>query len=60
MPEDKKTKVVTIRLSEAVYGAYEALARADRRKLATYLGMILEDHLAAMQAERPAKPPKRK
>jgi hypothetical protein len=51
MTEAKKTMVVSLRLDEPTYKGLEALAKADRRKLATYLALILEDHLAAKQAE---------
>jgi predicted DNA-binding protein len=49
MTEGKKVMVVSVRLDEVTYKGLEALAKADRRKLATYLGLVLEDHLAANQ-----------
>jgi predicted DNA-binding protein len=51
MTEGKKSVVVSIRLDEATHEGLAALAKADRRKLATYLAMVLEDHLAAKQTE---------
>jgi hypothetical protein len=33
---------------------------SDRRKLATYLSLVLEDHLASKQSETAAKPKGRK
>jgi hypothetical protein len=60
MTEGKKTMVVSVRLDEATYKGLEALAKADRRKLATYLSLILEDHLATKQSEPGAKPKGRK
>jgi len=49
MTEAKKTVVVSIRLDEATHEGLAELAKADRRKLATYLALVLEDHLAAKQ-----------
>ncbi len=62
MTDSKKTVVVSIRLDEATHSGLAALAKADRRKLATYLGMVLEDHLAEKVASvgvKPTKPVKR-
>jgi len=51
MAEGKKTMIVSVRLDESTYAGLEALAKADRRKLATYLALVLEDHLAAKENE---------
>jgi hypothetical protein len=42
----KKSVVVSVRLDEATHAGLDALAKADRRKLASYLALVLEDHLA--------------
>ena len=42
--DTKKTKVLTVRLSEDVFAVLDRLARADRRKLASFVGLILEDY----------------
>lgn len=55
MTEGKKTVVVSVRLDEETHKGLEALARADRRKLATYLALVLEDHLAERQVEAKSK-----
>jgi hypothetical protein len=60
MTEAKKTVVVSVRLDEQTHKGLEALAKADRRKLATYLALVLEDHLAAKQSEGETKPKSRK
>ena len=54
--------VVTIRLDEATHAGLAELAKAERRKLATYLSLALEDHLAektAQQEEKSSKERKR-
>jgi hypothetical protein len=56
MQDPKKTRVVTVRLSEAVYTVLERLARADRRKLASFVGMILEDYVADRREGKGRKP----
>jgi predicted DNA-binding protein len=58
MTESKKTMVVSIRLTEEAYKGLETLAKADRRKLATYLSLVLEDHLAGRQGEAVETKPK--
>jgi len=50
--------VVSVRLDEATYKGLEALAKVDRRKLATYLSLVLEDHLATRQSEAAETKPK--
>jgi hypothetical protein len=42
----KKSVVVSVRLDEETHAGLDALAKADRRKLASYLALVLEDHLA--------------
>jgi hypothetical protein len=56
MTEAKKSVVVSIRLDDATHSGLAALAKADRRKLATYLAMVLEDHLAEKVASGAVKP----
>ena len=50
MEDAKKTKVITVRLSEHTFGVLERLARADRRKIATFVGLILDDWVAEREA----------
>ena len=57
MQKEKRTMVVTIRLGENAVKELRALADADRRKLANYVSMILEDHLAHVRKEKDAKRP---
>ena len=52
MPDEKKTRVVTVRLAEDVHTALVDLARAERRKLATLVGLILEDFVAGKAVGR--------
>jgi hypothetical protein len=58
MRKEKRTVVVTIRLGESVVRGLRELAEQDRRKLANYVAMVLEDHLAERQHD--GNPPKRK
>lgn len=58
MTEAKKTVVVSIRLDEATHEGLMELAKADRRKLATYLALVLEDHLAAKHVDASETKPK--
>jgi predicted transcriptional regulator len=51
MTREKRTMVVTIRLGETTVKGLRELADADRRKLASYLSMVLEDHLAEKQTQ---------
>jgi predicted transcriptional regulator len=55
--QEKMTETVTIRMTPAVKAALQALADADRRKLASYLGLVLEEHAAK---RTPAAKPKAK
>jgi predicted HicB family RNase H-like nuclease len=50
MAEEKKTKVVTVRITESVHRALEAQAKAERRKLAALVALILEDHVTGKRA----------
>ena len=50
MDDPKKSKVLTVRLDEHTYGVLERLARADRRKLASFVGLILSDWVAERDA----------
>jgi predicted DNA-binding protein len=58
MTEAKKSVVVSIRLDDATHSGLAALAKVDRRKLATYLAMVLEDHLVEKVASGAVKPSK--
>jgi predicted DNA-binding protein len=51
MEEAKKSMVVSVRLSPEVHARLQALARADKRKLASYLTIVLEEHLERTEAE---------
>jgi hypothetical protein len=51
---EKMTETVTIRLSRSMKAELQELADADSRKLASYLTLILQRHLA----EKPEKPAK--
>ncbi|MGH7488921.1 MAG: hypothetical protein ACREMY_25460 [bacterium] len=44
---EKKTERVTIRLTKALRKRLEKLASADRRKLATFIELVLEDRAGA-------------
>jgi hypothetical protein len=55
--QQKMTETVTIRMTPAVKAALQALADADRRKLASYLALVLEEHV---EKHPPADKPKRK
>ena len=54
--KEKMTETVTIRMTPSVKATLQALADADKRKLASYLTLVLEEH--AEQAE-PVSRPKR-
>ncbi|MBO0764291.1 MAG: hypothetical protein J2P50_06860 [Hyphomicrobiaceae bacterium] len=49
------TETVTIRLGKSAKAGLQALADADHRKLASYLTLVLERHLANKQAAKPKK-----
>jgi hypothetical protein len=50
---EKMTETVTIRLTPSAKEALQALADADKRKLASYLTLVLEEH--AERAEKPKR-----
>ena len=50
-PVEKKTESVGLRLRKSLKSALDELAAADRRPLATYIEILLEDHV-----ERSGKP----
>jgi hypothetical protein len=56
MASEKMTETVTIRLGKSTKAGLQALADSDHRKLASYLTLVLEQHLAEKQAEKPEKP----
>jgi hypothetical protein len=58
MKVDKRSMVISVRVSEADYADLDALARADRRKLGQYVAIVLEDYLAEKRAK--ADPSRRK
>ena len=45
--EEKRTASVGLRLKPSTRTALERLAKADRRKLAPYIEIVLEEHVAA-------------
>jgi predicted transcriptional regulator len=51
--QEKMTETVTIRMTPAVKAALQALADADRRKLASYLSLVLEEHAEKHEANKP-------
>jgi hypothetical protein len=51
---EKMTETITVRLSKTMKAELQALADADSRKLASYLTLILQRHLAE-KAEKSAK-----
>ena len=54
---EKLTVTVHIRISERTEKALKALAEADRRKMATYAGIVLEKHAEAAIASGEVKLP---
>jgi hypothetical protein len=59
--KEKRTVVVTLRLPQTVGEAAQRLADKDRRKLSSFLALIVEDGIKAMlEAERGEKPKGRK
>jgi predicted DNA-binding protein len=42
--KEKMTETVTIRMTPSVKTTLQAMADADRRKLASYLSLVLEEH----------------
>jgi hypothetical protein len=59
MNKEKRTVVVTLRLPQSVGEAAQRLADRDRRKLSSFLALIVEDGIKAMmEAEKGEKPAK--
>ena len=56
MREEKHDVVVSVRLAKSVKDGLEALAKADRRKLGSFLALVLEDYLAERQRPATEKP----
>jgi hypothetical protein len=52
---EKMTETITVRLSKSMKAELQALADADSRKLASYLTLMLQRHLAEKKQEKPAK-----
>lgn len=50
-----RTAPLGLRLKPSMKAELQELADADRRKLATYIEMVLEDHLAAKKAAQKRK-----
>lgn len=46
MTDEKQTKQMTIRLPVEVYERARELAKADRRKLATWVALVIESWVA--------------
>jgi hypothetical protein len=54
--KEKRTVVVTLRLPQSIGDAAQRLADKDRRKLSSFLALIVEDGIKAMlEADRPDK-----
>lgn len=49
MTDEKKTKQMTIRLPIQVYERARELAEADRRKVATWVALVIERWVVAQQ-----------
>jgi hypothetical protein len=54
---EKQIVTLHIRVSEKTAGALKRLAEADRRKLAPYIGLVLDKHVETMGAveDKPTK-----
>jgi hypothetical protein len=52
--KEKMTETVTIRLTASLKAALQAMADADRRKLASFLSLVLEEYVE--KAGKGAKP----
>ena len=48
--EEKRTASVGLRLKPSTRAALEQLAKADRRKLAPFIELVLEEYIAAKKA----------
>jgi hypothetical protein len=61
MNKEKRTVVVTLRLPQSVGEAAQRLADRDRRKLSSFLALIVEDGVKAMlEGEKGDKPKAKK
>jgi hypothetical protein len=49
-----KTAALSLRIEPSLKEALEKAAAAERRPLASYVEIILSDHIAAKMASRPA------
>jgi predicted DNA-binding protein len=49
---EKMTETITVRLSETMKAELQALADADSRKLASYLTLVLQRHIAEKRGEK--------
>jgi predicted HicB family RNase H-like nuclease len=52
---EKMTETVTIRMTPSVKAALQEMADSERRKLASYLSIVLEDHVSRAQEGRPKR-----
>ncbi len=52
---EKMTETVTIRLGKTTKAALQALADSDHRKLASYLTLVLEQHVEKRQESKPKR-----
>jgi len=50
--EELKTETATVRMTRKLKNELEAFARADRRKLAPFIEIILEDYVQAQKKEK--------
>jgi hypothetical protein len=53
---EKQIVTLHIRVSERAAAALKRLAAADHRKLAPYIGLVLERHIEAAEASGELKP----
>ncbi|HEY1246206.1 MAG TPA: hypothetical protein VGF29_15375 [Hyphomicrobiaceae bacterium] len=57
---EKRTVVITVRLPNSIGEAVKRLADAERRKVSSYVALIVEDAIRAkLQAERAEAKPKK-
>jgi predicted DNA-binding protein len=54
---EKQVVTLHIRVSEKTAAALKRLAAADHRKLAPYIGLVLERHVEAAEEAGELKPP---
>ena len=55
---EKQVVTLHIRVSEKVAAALKRLAEGDRRKLAPFIGLVLERYVEQAEASGELKPPK--